>query len=62
MGNEKVKHIVLLDVTPLSLGVSADEGCIHVRCDSQEYRHSYQNGEELHKLLRQRNFNFVSSL
>jgi len=30
MGNEKVQHIVLLDVTPLSLGVSADDGCMSV--------------------------------
>jgi heat shock protein 1/8 len=30
MGNEKVQHIVLLDVTPLSLGVSVDEGCMSV--------------------------------
>jgi heat shock protein 1/8 len=26
MGNEKVQHIVLLDVTPLSLGIDIDEG------------------------------------
>jgi heat shock protein 1/8 len=30
MGNEKVQNIVLLDVTPLSLGVSADEGCMSI--------------------------------
>jgi heat shock protein 1/8 len=30
MGNEKVQHIVLLDVTPLSLGVSIDEGCMSI--------------------------------
>jgi len=31
MGNEKVQHIVLLDVTPLSLGVSVGyEGCMSV--------------------------------
>jgi heat shock protein 1/8 len=30
MGNEKVQNIVLLDVTPLSLGVSVNGGCMSV--------------------------------
>jgi heat shock protein 1/8 len=30
MGNEKVQNIVLLDVTPLSLGVSVSGGCMSV--------------------------------
>jgi heat shock protein 1/8 len=46
MGNEKVQHIVLLDITPLSLGIKVNHSIMC--CDSEEYRHSYQDGGLLH--------------